>query len=103
MCAIRKNIIKDESTAQKLISNIKINDKMLRLFSECFKYLVEIENNYTATSELYKFKMGSEMNKLVDDFKKRHDIEEMTQVDSCKYICIIIHYIQKFKIKYLKT
>ena len=50
---------------------------MLRLFSECLRYLVQIENNYTATTELYKFKLGTEMTQLVDNFKKRHNLNDM--------------------------
>ncbi len=74
-----QNLEPDESSTLKhFTDSIKINDRMLRLFSECLRYLVQVENNYTATTELYKFKLGKEMSQLVDNFKKRHNLNGMT-------------------------
>ena len=62
-------------TLNQLSDDIEINDRMLRLFSECDRYLNEIEDNHTATADLYGFKTGSEMNELVETFKTRHGLQ----------------------------
>jgi hypothetical protein len=64
--------------------NIKIDNKMMRLFSECDRYLTGVDKNHSATVHLHKFKNGIEMLDIVKKFKKRHQIEEMN-IEPGKY------------------
>ena len=56
---------------------ITINNRMMRLFSECDQYLKKVDKNHSATFHLNKFKNGIEMMQMVKDFKKRLQLERM--------------------------
>jgi len=56
---------------------IIINNTMMRLFSECDRYLNQVDKNHSATVHLHGFKNGVEMMEMLKNFKKRHQIEGM--------------------------
>ena len=60
-----------------LHDKIVINNKMMRLFSECNRYIVGVDTNHSATEHLHNFKHGEQMMKVVENFKKRHQISDM--------------------------
>ena len=87
----------------KLISDrIVINNQMLRLFALCKKYLVTVESNHTATSDLHGFKYGEHMNEVVRRFKKRHEIEDIDLIDSSLYAFISTYKTKRFLMLCLK-
>jgi multiple inositol-polyphosphate phosphatase/2,3-bisphosphoglycerate 3-phosphatase len=55
---------------------IVINNKMMRLFSQCERYLQGVDKNHSATVNLFDYKYGKEMMATLDRFRKRHGINE---------------------------
>lgn len=43
-----------------------VNDTLMRFFDHCEKFMVQVEDNDTALHELDKFKVGAEMQKVID-------------------------------------
>jgi hypothetical protein len=66
-----------ENIAEYLTDRIDVNNRMMRLFDECDKYAKSIKKNESAYTELIKFKNGKEMQTLIENFKRRHDIENL--------------------------
>ena len=59
-----------------LTENIEINDRLMRMYSECNNYLNMVKNNESASSELSKFKYGKEVTNLLFNFKQRNLIPD---------------------------
>ena len=56
--------------------SLVIDNKMMRTFDECKKYVRSVKQNVSAIQELLLFKTGKEMRKLLSDLKERHNIQD---------------------------
>ncbi len=64
----------EEKLYSKLINELVIDNKMMRLFDECQSYLDQVKHNSSAFNELLLFEKIDHMNGVVHSFKKRHNI-----------------------------
>lgn len=75
----------DENKADKSIASIVIDNRMMRLFDECERYLRYVKESPLAFQELNVFKVSTYIGELVDEFKKRHDIVGLDSVKPSIY------------------
>jgi multiple inositol-polyphosphate phosphatase/2,3-bisphosphoglycerate 3-phosphatase len=71
-----------------IVKSLKINDNLLRGFDHCKKYVKEVQLNDGLHENLNLFKRSEYVEKLIQDFKKRHFIDDDVDLHIGKLILI---------------
>ena len=77
-----KGLFPSENDANDVIEKIYVNNRIMRLFEECSRYVVGVKQNETALNEFFSFKNGNHITELLEGLKTRHDIKELDSLDS---------------------
>lgn len=77
-----KGLFPTEKDATGVIDRIHINNRIMRLFDECSRYVKGVKQNSTAMNEFLSFKNGHHIKEILDNIKRRNDIQEMDSLDS---------------------
>jgi len=67
-----------EKLLESLITKINLDDHMMRLFDKCDSYLTQVKKNQTAMKEHDLFAESEVFQNLINNLKKRHDIEKLS-------------------------
>ena len=74
---------------EEFYDQIKINNRMMRLFAECSSYHEQVKQNKSAYIQLDMFRRSEQVEALIKKLKSRHNILDLEIVDSSKFIFLI--------------
>jgi multiple inositol-polyphosphate phosphatase/2,3-bisphosphoglycerate 3-phosphatase len=80
----------NEDVYSSSIESIVIDDKMMRSFDQCDRYVRDVKENPAASNELDLFKKGEYIQKLINEFKIRNGIEDLNAVKISKILPSLI-------------